>query len=332
MYSNDEQGKINVAQQIRKECLLHGFFYIKGHGIDQKMFDRLESVTKRFFALPTDTKTLYRSPPGSKEWRGYFRLGDELTSLKPDQKEGLYYISDMDAKSVDRSTAARCAHETNPFPEDSVVDGMKDTVLDYVNVMTELGHTMMEAISLSLGLEPLYFADRYTSPNPFTTLGILNYPSRPAPQEGEEDVTKLWGTGEHTDYGVLTLLAQDDIGGLQVRVPGHGWIKAPPIANTFICNIGDMLEKMTGGLYRSTLHRVALNSTGRERHSFPFFFDPNFNSTVEAIPGLPHGEDDSATRWDKQSVHVFGATYGEYVLAKVGKALPDTVLLNKNMM
>ena len=99
--------------------------------------------------------------------------------------------------------------------------------------------------------------------------------------------------GEHTDYGLLTLLAQDDNGGLQVRSPA-GWIDAPPIPGTFVCNIGDMLDRLTGGWYRSTPHRVR-NDSGRDRLSFPFFFDPDFAAEVPPLPGRAAGTE-GATR------------------------------------
>ena len=126
--------------------------------------------------------------------------------------------------------------------------------------------------------------------------------------------------GEHTDYGLLTLLRQDDVGGLQVRVD-EGWIEAPPVPRSFVCNIGDMLDRMTGGLYRSTPHRVRLNASGRDRLSFPLFLDPSWDARIEPIrsPGI----DDHAQRWDGASVHAFEGRYGDYVLAKVGKVFPQ---------
>ncbi|HEY0202510.1 MAG TPA: 2OG-Fe(II) oxygenase family protein [Burkholderiaceae bacterium] len=128
--------------------------------------------------------------------------------------------------------------------------------------------------------------------------------------------------GEHTDYGLLTLLLQDDVGGLQVKTRG-GWIEAPPIPGTFVINIGDMLDRMTGGLYRSTPHRVRRNTSGRDRLSFPVFFDPAFDARAQSIAGLPAPEDDSAARWDKANIHAFDGTYGDYLLGKVSKVFPQ---------
>jgi isopenicillin N synthase-like dioxygenase len=183
--------------------------------------------------------------------------------------------------------------------------------------MTRLGHALMEGIALSLGLEASYFADRYTA-DPLVLFRIFNYP----PQPLGPDAPSAWGVGEHTDYGLLTILKQDDAGGLEVKSKS-GWKAAPPIPGTFVCNIGDMLDRMTGGRYRSTPHRVR-NMSSRSRLSFPFFFDPNFNAEVKRIesPELEEVVDDWETRWDRSSIHAFSGTYGEYLLHKVGKVFP----------
>jgi isopenicillin N synthase-like dioxygenase len=176
----------------------------------------------------------------------------------------------------------------------------------------------MEGIALSLGLDAAYFADRYTR-EPLTLFRIFNYPGDPAAPDEEP----RWGVGEHTDYGLLTILKQDDTGGLQVK-SGGGWIPAPPISGAFLCNIGDMLDRMTAGRYKSTPHRVQ-NVTRRDRLSFPFFFDPNFDATIEPIVEVDAMlvTGDRRERWDHASVHEFEGTYGDYVLAKVSKVFPQ---------
>ena len=146
---------------------------------------------------------------------------------------------------------------------------------------------------------------------------IFHYPVLP---EGEA-VPDLWSVGEHTDYGLLTILRQDDAGGLQIKLRST-WIDAPPIPDTFVCNIGDMLDRLTGGLYRSTPHRV-LNTSGRSRLSFPFFFDPAWNADVRPIHANVSVVDDREQRWDQSSVHEIRGTYGEYLMQKIGKVFPD---------
>jgi isopenicillin N synthase-like dioxygenase len=172
----------------------------------------------------------------------------------------------------------------------------------------------MEILGLSLGLSEDYFQKHYTQ-DPLILFRIFHYPPDPAPQTSES-----WGVGEHTDYGLLTILKQDNCGGLQVKSQAR-WVEAPPVPQSFVCNIGDMLDRMTGGLYRSTPHRVR-NVSGRNRYSYPLFFDPGFDTEVKALP-LARQADDKNERWDKASVHAFQGTYGDYVLSKVSKVFPD---------
>ncbi|WP_242045365.1 2OG-Fe(II) oxygenase family protein [Anabaena catenula] len=165
-------------------------------------------------------------------------------------------------------------------------------------------------------MEASYFADRYTA-NPLTLFRIFNYPPDWAVLNSES----TWGVGEHTDYGILTILKQDNSGGLQIKSKSR-WIDAPPLSGSFICNIGDMLELMTGGLYKSTPHRVK-NISAKNRLSFPFFFDPNFDVEVKLIKSGAVVNTDNEERWDKASVHDFRGTYGDYVLSKVSKVFPQ---------
>jgi isopenicillin N synthase-like dioxygenase len=142
------------------------------------------------------------------------------------------------------------------------------------------------------------------------------------PPQGRDEAEPGWGVGEHTDCGLLTILKQDDAGGLEVKSQGE-WMAAPPIPGSFICNIGDMLDRMTAGVYRSTPHRVR-NVARRDRLSFPFFFDPGWNARAQPIAQADASRvaGDRDERWDQASVHDFGGTYGEYVLAKVAKVFP----------
>ncbi len=307
-----------VAEQIRQACTTFGFFYISGHGVSGELQQRLEALSRQFFALPREEKMKIRMALGGRAWRGYFPVGEELTSGKPDIKEGLYFGAELGLEHP-KVRAEAPMHGANLFPQS--MPAFRETVLEYLDAMTELGHRLMEGLALSLGLEASYFADRYTS-DPLTLFRIFHYPA----SEYEGDT---WGVGEHTDYGVLTILKQDEAGGLQVKSQGR-WIEAPPIGGTFVCNIGDMLDRMTKGYYRSNPHRVR-NTSGRGRLSFPFFFDPNFDARIEPVD-LDRVEipDDKHERWDGVSVHEFEGTYGEYILGKVGKVFPDLRNMEKN--
>jgi isopenicillin N synthase-like dioxygenase len=300
-----------IAERLGEACRESGFFYVVGHGVDGSLQGRLRELSREFFAQDLETKLQIRMSLGGRAWRGYFRVGDELTSGKPDQKEGVYFGAELPADDP-RVLAGTPLHGPNLFP--AKPDGIRAAVLEYMAALTGLGHRLMAGLALSLSLEESYFADRCTG-EPLVLFRIFNYP----PPAG----ATLWGVGEHTDYGLLTILLQDDAGGLEVRSRSR-WIPAPPIPGSFVCNIGDMLDRMTGGLYRSTPHRVR-NPAPRDRLSFPFFFDPNFFAQVRPIelPCQRLPPDDQEERWDHASVHAFAGTYGEYLLAKVGKVFPE---------
>jgi isopenicillin N synthase-like dioxygenase len=304
-----------VAAAIAKACSDCGFFYVTRHGVDEELQRRLEELSRKFFAQDLATKMEISMDRGGRAWRGYFPVGGELTSGKPDIKEGIYFGTELreDHPLVRSGTPL---HGPNLFP--ASVPELRDVVLRYMHAMTQLGHVLMQGVAMSLGLDAAYFAERYTA-EPLTLFRIFNYPGDPD-AAGDEP---RWGVGEHTDYGLLTILKQDDTGGLQVK-SRSGWMAAPPIPGTFLCNIGDMLDRMTGGRYRSTPHRVQ-NVTRRDRLSFPFFFDPNFNVEIKPIDtsGVAGTIDDQNERWDHASVHDFEGTYGDYVLRKVSKVFPQ---------
>jgi isopenicillin N synthase-like dioxygenase len=309
-----ESQRAEVARQLGAACRECGFFYVVGHGVDEGLCVRLEELSRRFFALGTAEKMQIAMARGGRAWRGYFKVGDELTSGKPDRKEGLYFGAEL-ASEHPEVAAGTPLFGQNLFPD---IPGFRETVLEYMAALEGLGHHLMAGLAASLGLEASYFDKRYTG-EPLVLFRIFNYPY--SPERAAQDVE--WGVGEHTDYGVLTILKQDDVGGLQVKSRGQ-WIDAPPVPGSFICNIGDMLDRMTRGIYRSTPHRV-LNTARRDRLSFPFFFDPNFHAEVRAIEELSVHPiaDDSHERWDRANVHEIGGTYGDYLLGKVSKVFPQ---------
>jgi len=307
-----------VASEVEKACTASGFFYVRNHRVPKERFEELDGTARRFFALPEPEKMEIAMARAGKAWRGFFPVGAELTSGRPDLKEGLYFGAESD---VDLPL-----HGRNLFP--ARIPELRPAVLSYMDAVEGVAHQVMRAVAVSLGLDSEYFHDTYTA-NPTILFRIFHYP--PSAPGGDEDE---WGVGEHTDYGLLTLLAQDDNGGLQVRTP-QGWLDAPPLPDTFICNIGDMLDRLTGGYYRSTPHRVR-NTSGNERLSFPFFFDPDFHREVPPLPrrargvgpkGRGAGEiglaGDGQARWDGQDLRAFEGTYGDYLVAKVAKVFPD---------
>ena len=307
--SSDPRDATEVARAMDEACRTSGFFYITPHGGYPPSTGERDAVSRRFFALDNPTKAQIGMARGGRAWRGWFPLGDELTSGRPDCKEGLYFGVEL-PDGDPRVMAKTPMHGANLFPRE--IPEMRDAVLKYTDAMTGLGHRLMRGLALGLGLDAAYFDRRYTR-DPLILFRVFRYPPLPSPDD--------WSVGAHTDYGLLTILAQDDSGGLEVHTD-RGWQPAPPVDAAYLCNIGDMLDRMTGGRYRSTLHRVR-NASDHDRLSFPFFFDPSFDAAIAPI--LRPGADDANTRWDGVGVHDFEGTYGDYLVGKVSKVFPQLV-------
>jgi isopenicillin N synthase-like dioxygenase len=298
-----------VAEQIQAACREHGFFYVTGHRVPAGLLARLAAASAEFFGLPLEDKLEISMERGGRAWRGFFPVGAELTSGRPDLKEGLYFGAELPGDDP-RVRAGVPLHGGNLFPRQ--VPELRSLVLSYLDALTSLGQAVLRGVALSLGLEAGYFAAGYTA-DPTILFRIFHYPPS-SPGGG-------WGVGEHTDYGLLTLLAQDDNGGLQIATP-EGWIDAPPIPGTLVCNIGDMLDRLTGGWYRSTPHRVR-NLSGRDRLSFPFFLDPGFTAEVPPLPDRAAAGENGRPRWDGEDLRAFTGSYGDYLLGKVSKVFPQ---------
>ena len=312
----DSAARHRVAEAIAAACHMSGFFYISGHRIPGDAFVALEQTSRRFFALPDREKAEIAMAKGGVAWRGWFPVGDELTSGQADLKEGLYLGTELPAEDL-RVQAGLPFHGANLWPRQ--VPELRDAVLRYMALATNAANALIAGVALSLGLDDDYFERLYTA-DPTILFRIFRYPAAPQRDAAE------WGVGEHTDYGLLTLLAQDKHGGLQVRTEA-GWIDAPPLPGTLVCNIGDMLDRLTGGAYKSTPHR-ARNVSGTDRLSFPLFFDPNLAAAIRPLPKhtvRDRGviDADRARRWDQASVHIFDGTYGDYLTAKVAKVFPE---------
>ena len=301
-----------TAGEIDSACRSLGFFRITGHGIDHDRFGALDTAAREFFAQPDHVKARVAMPLAGSAWRGWFPVRGEITSGRPDRKEGLYAgVEHPDDHP--RVVAGTPLHGANLFPPGP----LGALARQWVDDMTAVATAVMEGVAVGLGLPRHWFAEHLTA-DPTALFRIFHYPALPDNAESDE-----WGVGEHTDYGLLTLLAQDDAGGLQVRTPAGAWLDVPADPDVLVCNLGDMLDKLTEGRYRSTPHRVR-NLSGQSRLSFPFFFDPSWDAEMTPLPlGDSPPADDADRRWDGSSVHAWAGTYGDYLTAKVAKVFPE---------
>jgi isopenicillin N synthase-like dioxygenase len=301
-----------IAHDLDRACCEFGFFYVTGHGIDPAVGADLESLARSFFAWPEEQKRAIAMTRGGRAWRGYFPLGGELTSGRPDRKEGIYFGTELGPQDI-RVQAGLPLHGANLYPE---LPQFRERLLAYLDAVTALGQQLLSAIAAGLGQSRDYFLERYTR-DPTVLFRIFNYP----PSAVAED----FGVGEHTDYGLLTLLRQDEVGGLEIRHRDR-WLSAPPIADSFVCNVGDMLERLTAGRYVSALHRVR-NVTSQSRISMPLFLDPGFDAVLKPV-AVSAGRSAERVRsrpprWDGTDLATLSGTYGDYLLGKVAKVFPE---------
>lgn len=302
--SHDPVDQHLVAEQLRQACEQRGFFYITGHGIDPTLISSLFAASQRFFDLPM-TEKLAVDKKLSRCNRGYEPLRAQTleSGAPPDLKESFYAGAEVAANDA-RVLAGRFNTGPNQWPE--TLPDFRAVMQNYYQAAYGLGATIVRGLALSLGVPVSHF-DGYLK-EAAATLRLLHYPPQPAnPEPGEK------GCGEHTDFGGVTLLLQDEAGGLQVWDKDLGsWIDAPPVPGAFVVNIGDLFARWTNDRYVSTLHRV-INVSGRERYSVPFFFTGNPLHKVECIPTcLDDGELPRypAVTVEQHQIECYRRTYG----------------------
>jgi isopenicillin N synthase-like dioxygenase len=305
----DRDRVIEVGEQVDRACATAGAFHAVGHGVGAGQLAGLEVLAREFFALGEGEKAQIAMARGGRAWRGWFPLGDELTSGVPDRKEGIYFGAELGPEHP-RVRSGTPLHGPNLFP--ARPEGLRGAVLAHLDAMAALGHALCRGLGAGLGLGEGWF-DEHLTAEPTTLFRIFRYP--PTGTDG-------WGVAEHTDYGLLTILHQDSSGGLQMRTE-RGWVDVEPVEGAFVCSAGDMLERLTGGRHRSVPHRVR-NPAANDRISMAFFFDPAWDASVEPLP-LGDGVRRDEPRWDGASVFDAEGTYGDYLLAKVAKVFPHLV-------
>jgi len=229
------------------------------------------TASRRFFELSEVTKARIEV---NQFQRGWMRQG--LTHLEGsathDAKEVFFWGRDVDADEMQETEALPLVHP-NQWPGQDAPFLRTEIVPYYTRVMA-LGLRILEHLAIGLDVDPAIFKRAYEKP---LGRGQLVY----YPPICEADIkAKRFGAAPHTDFGVLTILQQDHLGGLQIMNRSGEWIEAPPIEGTFVCNIGDLLERWTNGKLVSTKHRV-LNRSGQSRYSIPIFCDPASDTIID---------------------------------------------------
>ena len=265
--------KARVAGEIRQACIRSGFFYITNHGIDEPTIDNLFTQAKRFFALPIESKLKLRAKD-VEHLIGYVSMYEEgKDPTRGDLHEAYDFVTEA-STTPDMVVLPDFRASSNRWPEE--LPGFREALSAYAVRIRVLTRQIFHAFALALDLPEDHF-DTITD-RPLSLGRILHYPHQPNPDGGQI------GNGAHTDHECFTILRQDvEVQALQVCNRAGEWIDAPPLAGSFVVNIGDLMARWTNDLFRSTPHRV-INQSGRARYSLPFFIGANPDALIDVLP------------------------------------------------
>ena len=262
----------DLAAQIGEAARTIGFFTIKNHGVAPAVSAQMFESAATFFNLPQAAKDAV-AIKRFENYLGYGRLGQEQVDpeIPADFKE--YFNFRGEASPLDGPSLRSSYVGANSWP---ALPGFREDMLAYYEAVNAVALLLHRAIALDVGADPDEFLRCFE--RPLTTCSVLHYP--PHAQAFDR---RGFGAAPHTDFGGLTLLAQDDTGGLEVQRLDGTWIAVDPVPGTFVCNIGDALMRWTNDVYKSNPHRV-INRSNRERFSAAFFCDPSGDTNIAAFP------------------------------------------------
>jgi isopenicillin N synthase-like dioxygenase len=266
-----------LVAQFEAACTNTGFFYVKNHGVPRSTIDAVFDATRRYMSLPMDERL--KDKIDERFRRGFMPMGvTQHPGHKPDRKES--YELGLDLPLADPDVASgRPLHGPNRWPADK--PWLEKAAMDYFDATIALGRQLLRVFAVAVGQDEGFFL-QYAR-KPMVQSRLFHYP----PQEAFTNLDL--GAAAHTDYGMLTLLVQDPIGGLELCTRSGEWVAAPYVEGTLVVNLGDLVKVWTNEVYVSNPHRVA-NRTGRERYSIPTFFNLDYDTPVACLPGFETAE------------------------------------------
>jgi isopenicillin N synthase-like dioxygenase len=272
-------GGTEFVEQLRDVVHNVGFFYVTGHGVPEDLADRVHEVARKFFALP-EIDRLEIENIRSPQFRGYTRLGHEVTNGRADLREQVDIGHEMPAREV-KLDEPQWLRLRGPNLWPSALPEFRSVFTDWTEALEVVGETLLRGMALALGQRADQFEEVVSPPE--VLLKVIRYVT--PPDDGSvpsESISARQGVGAHRDTGFLSFVHQDDVGGLQVERDGH-LVDVPAIRGALVVNVGEMFQLVTGGYFKATVHRVVSPPPGIERISIAYFFNPKLEATLAPL-------------------------------------------------
>lgn len=273
-----EDGSFNpeFLDELRHAAHHVGFFQIVDYGAAEGQVDELFQVSADFFARPEQEKLALHNQ-NSPHYRGYSSVGAERTQGRPDSREQIDFSPErkpVPAEQIQPGEDYWVLQGPNQWPAD--MPQLERTAMEWTALMDRVGEDLLKALSVAIGLDEDHFAEAFT--------GDRAWMAKLAHYVGGVKEAGTQGVGLHADYGFITLLLQDQVGGLEVRPYGQDeWLPVEPIHGALVVNLGEMLEVATNGYLMATIHRVIAPDQGVDRYAVPFFYSPRLDAVIEPV-------------------------------------------------
>nr|WP_157226484.1 2-oxoglutarate and iron-dependent oxygenase domain-containing protein [Gordonia soli] len=312
-----ETDPVGFREQLLAATHEIGFFYLVGHGIPADRIAEQVALVRRFFALPAEAKDEI-SQLKSPQFRGYSRLGGELTNGRVDWREQI----DIGPERPIIEGAEGYWRLQGPNLWPSALPELRPAFEEWNSTLSQVGVRLLRHWAIALGADEHVFDEAFAD-RPATLTKVVRYP-------GSDETTQ--GVGAHKDSGVLTLLlVEPGSEGLQVEVAPGEWLDAPPLDGAFIVNIGELLEVATGGYLRATRHRVLAPRPGTDRVSVPYFLNPSLDAHIPILT-LPPELAERSRGVEADPDNPIFTTYGENAWKSRTRAHPDVAELHHGIV
>lgn len=326
---NGERARAELGEHLATICHDVGFFVIVNHGIDTAIVERVFESMRHLFSLD-DADKLLIDKRASPHFRGWEPVGAERTNNRPDMREQVDVWSEWPARAIDVEPNYLRLLGPNQWMPDDVARGQKQVVLDWMDQLGALADDLLRVLALGLGLDEQHFKD-YFGDEPMSLTKLISYPPTPAGHAG---------VNAHHDTGFLTILAAGTTPGLQVESPSGEWIDVPIVPESFVVNLGEMLQAMTGNYFVATPHRVITDESRMSAGYFhgpsldapldPLHLDPRFAEAVRSSPrhaaaGYMAGRDDTNAGVGDMEGRLAASTYGQQLWNYFERSYPELV-------